>query len=131
MLLLLALALVATMRGAAAHGALHNSSSNRGSSSSRAARRGRMCRRVRFATFNTSLNRDKAGQLLKELSAAGSISAANISAILQRIAPDVLLLNVSHGCEGAAASAATCFTSSRPVCHAAALAAAALACAGV
>lgn len=48
---------------------------------------------VRFATYNTSLNRDKAGQLLAELQSGKSAQAANVSAILQTIRPDVLVLN--------------------------------------
>eukprot|EP00775_Hariotina_reticulata_P012942 gene12942-13070_t len=51
------------------------------------------CRKVRFATFNTSMNRNKHGQLLKELLSNCSIQARNISAILQHIRPDVVLLN--------------------------------------
>ncbi|KAF8071137.1 hypothetical protein HT031_001219 [Scenedesmus sp. PABB004] len=54
---------------------------------------GRCCRRVRFATFNTSLNRDRAGALLAELARGESAQAANVSHMLQIIRPDVLLLN--------------------------------------
>lgn len=48
---------------------------------------------VRFATYNTSLNRDKAGQLLAELQSGVSAQAANVSAILQTIRADILVLN--------------------------------------
>jgi hypothetical protein len=48
---------------------------------------------VRFATFNTSMNRNKNGQLLQELLSKCSVQARNISTILQHIRPDVLLLN--------------------------------------
>jgi len=48
---------------------------------------------VRFATYNTSLNRNKAGELLAELQSGKSAQAANVSAILQSIRPDVLVLN--------------------------------------
>jgi hypothetical protein len=48
---------------------------------------------VRFATYNTSLNRNKAGQLLAELQSGVSQQAADVSATLQTIRPDVLVLN--------------------------------------
>lgn len=51
---------------------------------------------VRFATFNASLNRPAAGQLFAELSAPSSQGAAQakrIAEIIQRNAPDVLLVN--------------------------------------
>lgn len=48
---------------------------------------------VRFATYNTSLNRNKAGELLVELRSGVSPQAANVSAILQTIRPEVLVLN--------------------------------------
>lgn len=51
---------------------------------------------VRFATFNASLNRPAAGQLFADLSAPSSPGAAQakrIAEIIQRNAPDVLLVN--------------------------------------
>lgn len=48
---------------------------------------------VRFATFNTSLNRNADNELLIELRAGVSAQAANVSAILQSIRPDVVILN--------------------------------------
>jgi 3-phytase/alkaline phosphatase D len=48
---------------------------------------------VRFATYNTSLNRNNAGELLAELRSGQSAQAANVSAILQSIRPHVLVLN--------------------------------------
>lgn len=48
---------------------------------------------VRFATYNTSLNRNKAGELLAELQSGVSEQASNVSAVLQSIRPDVLVLN--------------------------------------
>lgn len=59
---------------------------------------------VRFATFNASLNRDASGQLLSDLAnplAAGVGSAVanriqqahNVAEIIQRVNPDVLLVN--------------------------------------
>ena len=54
---------------------------------------------VRFATFNASLNRSAAGQLKADLLAStdmtrlGVQQAHNVAEIVQRINPDVLLLN--------------------------------------
>jgi len=48
---------------------------------------------VRVATFNASLNRPQAGQLAEELVAPGSEKASHVAAILQRVRPDILLLN--------------------------------------
>jgi hypothetical protein len=48
---------------------------------------------VRFATFNASLNRFNAGDLGAELSAPGSAQPDTIAEIIQRVRPDVLLIN--------------------------------------
>jgi len=48
---------------------------------------------VRFATFNASLNRFAAGQLITDLSTPGNVQASNVAEIIQRVAPDVLLIN--------------------------------------
>lgn len=48
---------------------------------------------IRFATFNTSLNRNKAGALQEELEGGNSVQARKIAQILQRVRPDVVLLN--------------------------------------
>jgi hypothetical protein len=48
---------------------------------------------VRFATFNASLNRNVAGQALTDLSAPGNAQATAVAEIIQRIRPDVLLIN--------------------------------------
>jgi len=48
---------------------------------------------VRFATFNASLNRGSAGQALADLSAPGNPQADAVAEIIQRIRPDVLLIN--------------------------------------
>jgi 3-phytase/alkaline phosphatase D len=48
---------------------------------------------VRFATFNASLNRFNAGDLAAELSAPGSAQPDVIAEIIQRVRPDVLLIN--------------------------------------
>ncbi len=47
---------------------------------------------VRFATYNTSLYSDEAGGLVKRLE-SGDADARNIAAVLQRVRPDVVLLN--------------------------------------
>ncbi len=48
---------------------------------------------VRFATFNASLNRSAAGQLTADLSAPGNAQADAVAEIIQRVRPDVLLVN--------------------------------------
>ncbi len=47
----------------------------------------------RVATFNTSLFRDGAGDLVSEMGAAGSQDPKKIAEIIQRVRPDVILLN--------------------------------------
>jgi len=48
---------------------------------------------VRFATFNASLNRFDAGQLIIDLSTPDNAQAANVAEIIQRTAPDIVLIN--------------------------------------
>ncbi len=48
---------------------------------------------TRVATFNASLNRDRAGQLIADLSRPDNIQARNVAEIIQRVRPDILLLN--------------------------------------
>jgi 3-phytase len=47
---------------------------------------------IRVATFNASLNRAAEGELRRELSAPGSRQPAAVAEIIQRVRPDVLLL---------------------------------------
>ncbi|HEX9847316.1 MAG TPA: endonuclease/exonuclease/phosphatase family protein [Acidimicrobiia bacterium] len=48
---------------------------------------------VRFATFNASLNRFNEGDLVADLSTPGNVQAQVIAEIIQRAAPDVILIN--------------------------------------
>jgi hypothetical protein len=48
---------------------------------------------VRFATFNASLNRGVSGGLIADLSSPGNAQAATVAEIVQRVRPDVLLIN--------------------------------------
>jgi endonuclease/exonuclease/phosphatase family metal-dependent hydrolase len=48
---------------------------------------------VRFQTFNASLNRARAGELVEDLSTPGDPQASAVAEIIQRTRPDVLLLN--------------------------------------
>lgn len=48
---------------------------------------------VRFATFNASLNRFNAGDLRTDLSTTTNAQAQAVAEIIQRTAPDVLLIN--------------------------------------
>ncbi|HZA40551.1 MAG TPA: endonuclease/exonuclease/phosphatase family protein [Actinomycetota bacterium] len=50
-------------------------------------------RRVRFATFNASLNRTFEGQLISHLSTPDNDQAQTVAEIIQRARPDVLLIN--------------------------------------
>lgn len=47
---------------------------------------------VRFAVFNTALSRSGAGELRGALATPGDAAAANIAEVLQRVRPDVVLL---------------------------------------
>ena len=47
----------------------------------------------RFATFNASLNRFNAGDLANELATPGSAQPDTVAEIIQRVRPDVLLIN--------------------------------------
>jgi hypothetical protein len=48
---------------------------------------------VRVATFNCSLNRDKAGELLKDLSGGTNKQAQKVARVLRTVRPDIVLLN--------------------------------------
>jgi Endonuclease/Exonuclease/phosphatase family len=48
---------------------------------------------VRFATFNASLNRNAAGQALIDLSTPGNAQANAVAEIIQRVRPEVVLIN--------------------------------------
>ena len=48
---------------------------------------------IRFATFNVSFNRKNEGQLEKELAKGRSLNPARVAEIIQRVRPDVLLVN--------------------------------------
>jgi hypothetical protein len=48
---------------------------------------------IRFATFNASLNRATAGQALANLSTSNDVQASNVAEIIQRVRPDILLIN--------------------------------------
>jgi hypothetical protein len=48
---------------------------------------------VRFATFNVSLNRAAEGELVADLSTPDDIQAQAVAEVIQRVRPDVLLIN--------------------------------------
>ncbi len=48
---------------------------------------------VRFATFNASLNRSRAGELAEDLSTPDNTQARNVAETIQRVDPDVVLIN--------------------------------------
>src|SRR5919106_679782 len=59
---------------------------------------------VRFATFNASLNRNFAGQLVSDLSTPDNAQAKTVAEIIQRTRPDVLLINEFDFVEGGLAA---------------------------
>lgn len=48
---------------------------------------------VRFATFNVALNRKEAGMLVAEMEQGDNIQIRRVAEVIQRIRPDVILLN--------------------------------------
>ena len=48
---------------------------------------------IRFATYNASLNRGAAGALIRDLATPGDRQAQRIAEVIQRVRPDVLLIN--------------------------------------
>lgn len=48
---------------------------------------------IRVATFNASLNRNAAGELVRDLSTGGNAQARAVAEIIQRVNPDILLIN--------------------------------------
>ncbi len=48
---------------------------------------------LRVATFNASLNRSAEGELVRDLAAPGNLQAATVAEIVQRAAPDIVLVN--------------------------------------
>jgi hypothetical protein len=64
-----------------------------GTSASPATATGRPGHSVRFATFNASLNRSTQGALITDLSTPDNAQARNAAETIQRVDPDVLLIN--------------------------------------
>jgi hypothetical protein len=61
---------------------------------------------VRVATFNASLNRDAEGELRRELATPDSAQARKVAEIIQRVRPDILLVQeFDFDAEGAALAA--------------------------
>ncbi len=48
---------------------------------------------IRVATYNVSLFRDQAGQLIQDLSTGANDQARRVAEVIQRIRPDILLVN--------------------------------------
>lgn len=60
---------------------------------------------LRVATFNASLNRNRAGELIADLSTPDNPQARNIAEIIQRARPDIILINeFDYDPEGRAAA---------------------------
>src|SRR5688572_22205275 len=61
---------------------------------------------LRIATFNSSLNRSAAGELLRDLSTPGAAQPRAVAEIIQRVRPDILLLQeFDHDAAGASLAA--------------------------
>lgn len=64
-----------------------------------------MAERLRVATLNASLNRDRAGELVRDLSGPDDAQARQVATVIQAVDPDVLLLNeFDHDPAGEAAA---------------------------
>ncbi|MGP4008277.1 endonuclease/exonuclease/phosphatase family protein [Streptomyces sp. 4N124] len=74
-----------------------------GTSALPAAASDRRGRAVRFATFNASLNRGTQGALVTDLSTPDNTQAKNVAETIQRVDPDVLLINEFDYVESGAA----------------------------
>ena len=59
---------------------------------------------IRFATFNASLNRGEAGQLIADLSDPAAEQPSRVAAIIQHVDPDVILINEFDYDEGGEAA---------------------------
>src|SRR5262249_35164885 len=60
---------------------------------------------VRVATFNASLNRDSAGALVRDLATPDNPQAKAVAEVIQRVRPDVVLVNeFDYAPDGRAAS---------------------------
>ena len=58
---------------------------------------------IRFATFNTSLNRKEAGKLILDMTSGRSKKFGQLAEVIQRVRPHVILLNeVDYDAEGKA-----------------------------
>ncbi|MFE2042897.1 endonuclease/exonuclease/phosphatase family protein [Streptomyces sp. NPDC059477] len=96
-----------SLAGAALAGtaAVPAAASTTASSVSAAASGGGSRASVRFATFNASLNRSAQGALISDLSTPGNTQARNAAETIQRVDPDVLLINeFDHDADGTAAA---------------------------
>jgi hypothetical protein len=86
------LSLAALVAFAACEGA-NSPTGTKGPSLARSADNAPFKKQVRFATFNASLNRTSAGQLVSDLSTPANAQAQTIAEIIQHNRPDVLLIN--------------------------------------
>ena len=82
-------ATLASLAGAA----LAGTATVRASASEQHGQHGGYGRTVRFATFNASLNRATEGALVTDLSTPDNAQARNVAETIQRVNPDILLIN--------------------------------------
>ena len=67
---------------------------------------------IRFATFNSSLNRSRSGELLEQLQQGNHKQIQHIAAIIRHVRPDVILLNEFDYCGEQADQAIAAFQKS-------------------
>jgi Endonuclease/Exonuclease/phosphatase family len=65
---------------------------------------GRGTTELRVATYNLSLNRNTEGQLVEDLSTGANAQAQTVAEIIQRVNPDIVLLNEFDFVEGGVAA---------------------------
>jgi hypothetical protein len=59
---------------------------------------------IRVATWNTSLNRDRSGELLRDLASGANAQALAVAAVVKRVDPDILFVNEFDYVDGGVAA---------------------------
>ena len=80
------------------------SAANAGPAAQKVAKKNAKPAKLRIATFNASLNRNNAGDLVRDLSTPANAQASAIAETIQRTHPDVVLINEFDYVEGGRAA---------------------------
>ncbi len=59
---------------------------------------------IRVATWNASLNRDRSGELVRDLASGGNAQVLAVAAVIRRVDPDILFINEFDYVDGGAAA---------------------------